>query len=150
MGERIAPRLYSPIYLVMAAWLLPTAGMFADGPADNLQQLVNDTAAQVQLAYRQLPNERDRRQAKLDSVVAAWRASNRDQASNERLATWLHTAILNSMPGSTKPLPPAPTFAASDKSVLHAAASVERKTPPVSDGKLDDDPFRDDPASESK
>ncbi len=73
MNQRLAykPRRFSPLCLSMAAGLLPTAAMFAASPTDNLQSLVNDTTAQVQLAYRQLPNERDQRQVEVEAVVSA-------------------------------------------------------------------------------
>jgi hypothetical protein len=147
MRQRFTPQRSWLIYGSIAAWLLPTVVVFAASPADNLQLLVNDTAAQVQLAYRWLPNERDHRQAELETVVAAWRASTRSEANNERLATWLHAAIRKSMPGSTEPLPQVPTFSASDKTEPQAAQRVEKEAPTVSDGKVDDDPFRDDPVS---
>jgi hypothetical protein len=151
MSEPISriPRQYPLLCLLIAAWFVPSSAAVAAEPADNLQQLVNDTGVQIQLAYRQLPNERDRRQAELDAVVNAWRASNRSEASDEQLATWLHAAIRNSMPGSTKPLPPVPTFAAVAKREheSHVERSVVQKAPTVSDVPPDADPFRDDPAS---
>src|SRR6476660_1067163 len=57
--------------------------------ADKLQLLVNDTAAQLQLAYRQHPDEKARRKEQLTAAVAAWRAAPRSEANNEQLATWL-------------------------------------------------------------
>ena len=89
------------LILVSTAWLMPGIATAAAGTADRLQVLVNDTAAQLQLAYRQHPDERTRRQEQLTAAVAAWRAAPRSEANNERLATWLRAAILNSMPGST-------------------------------------------------
>jgi hypothetical protein len=77
-----------------------------------LQVLVNDTAAQIQLAYRQHPDEQATRREQLAAVIAAWRAAPRNEANNQRLANWLRAAIQSSMPGSNDPLPPAPTFAA--------------------------------------
>ena len=81
--------------------------VMAASSKSNLQALVNDTAAQVQLAYRQQPGEREYRQRQLASVLAGWRAAARSEANNQRLATWLHSAISSSMPGSNDPLPPA-------------------------------------------
>ncbi|HEX5472759.1 MAG TPA: hypothetical protein VFW73_12785 [Lacipirellulaceae bacterium] len=150
MRQRFAPQNLSLVSLSMAASLLCTVALFADEQANNLQLLVNDTAAQIQLAYRRLPNEQHDRQAQLEAVVAGWHRSTRSEVNNEQLATWLHQAILNSMPGSTKPLPPAPRFAASDKSVFHATEIAVKKTSSVLHGMPDDDPFRDDSVSANK
>src|SRR5215211_1144948 len=99
--------------LVVAAIVGLMPGIAGAGPtaADKLQVLVNDTAVQLQLAYRQHPDERARRQDQLAAAVAAWRAAPRSEANNERLANWLRAAILNSMPGSQEPLPAVPSFA---------------------------------------
>jgi hypothetical protein len=142
--------------LVAIAWFMPGAAGLAAGTADKLQSLVNDTAAQVQLAYRQHPDERERRQEQLAAVVAAWRAAPRNEANNVRLATWLRAAILNSMPGSQEPLPAAPSFVANAKTESHAEAhevreepqAAEKKAPVETVAKPEDDPFRDDPVSE--
>ena len=97
------------------------------------------------IAYQQ----RERRQAELGAVVAAWRASDRNGTNNKMLAAWLRAAILNSMPGSSEPMPPAPKFAATSKSVVQpAGSSAVKKASPISEAKSDDDPFRDDPKSD--
>src|SRR4029079_13404556 len=105
-------RRFAMLVLAGMAWLLPGISGAAAPAADKLQVLVNDTAAQLQLAYRQHPDERARRQEQLTAAVAAWRAPPRTEANNERLANWLRAAIVSSMPGSKEPLPAAPSFAA--------------------------------------
>jgi hypothetical protein len=121
----------------------------AAAPSNRLQALLDDTAAQIQLAYRQQPDERDLRQAELSAVVAAWRTADRNATNNKLLANWLHAAILSSMPGSQEPLPPAPKFVAASKSVVRPTeSSAAKKAPPSSDVKSKDDPFRDDPKSD--
>jgi hypothetical protein len=99
-------RVFIGIALAVAAWLNPAMA----GAADKLQVLVNATAAQIQLAYRQHPDEQAARREQLAAVVAAWRAAPRNEANNERLANWLRAAIQSSMPGSKEPLPGAPSF----------------------------------------
>jgi hypothetical protein len=101
-------RLLIAITLAGAAWFTPA---FA-GAADKLQPLVNDTAAQIQLAYRQHPDEQATRREQLAAVIAAWRAAPRNEANNQRLANWLRAAIQSSMPGSNEPLPQTPSFTA--------------------------------------
>src|SRR5262245_29677151 len=101
-------RVFIAITVAAAAWLIPEIA----GAADKLQVLVNDTAAQIQLAYRQHPDEQATRREQLAAVIAAWRAAPRNEANNQRLANWLRAAIQSSMPGSNDPLPPAPTFTA--------------------------------------
>jgi hypothetical protein len=142
--------------------LSPAIAGAAPPATDKLQLLVNAAAAQLQLAYRQHPNERARRQEQLTAVVAAWRAAPRSEANNERLATWLRAAILSSMPGSQESLPAVPSFAAIVKAepqpVAHEAPVephaaekvVEKKAPAEAVAKPNDDPFRDDPLSDSK
>jgi hypothetical protein len=155
-------RCFAMLVLVAMAWLSPAIAGAAPPATDKLQLLVNDAAAQLQLAYRQHPDERARRQEQLTAVVAAWRAAPRSEANNERLATWLRAAILSSMPGSTESLPAVPTFAAIAKAepqpVAHEAPAepqaaekvVEKKAPTEAVAKPEDDPFRDDPVSDSK
>jgi len=116
---------------------------------DRLQTLVNDTAAQIQIAYRQHPDERDARREQLAAVIAAWRAAPRSESNNERLTTWLHAAISNSMPGSRAPLPVMPTFVADVKVESRLVENVETKKADATTGaKAEPDPFRDDPANE--
>jgi hypothetical protein len=153
--------------LVLAAMplLSPEVASAAAPAADKLQVLVNETAAQLQLAYRQHPDERARRREQLSAVVAAWRAAPRSEANNERLATWLRAAILSSMPGSKEPLPVVPSFAAIVKAEpqpeIHEAPvapiepqaaekAIEKKAPVEAVAKPEDDPFRDDPVSDGK
>jgi hypothetical protein len=147
------------LVLVATAWLMPGIVGTAAPAADKLQVLVNDTAAQLQLAYRQHPDERARRQEQLTAAIEAWRAAPRSEANNERLATWLRAAILSSMPGSQEPLPAAPSFVAivkvepqpeAHKAPAEAQATekvVEKKTPSETATKPEVDPFRDDPVS---
>jgi hypothetical protein len=133
------------ICLLAVMWISPAAAVAA-GPTNRLQALLDDTAAQIQLAYRQQPDERERRQAELVAVVAAWRIADRNETNNIVLATWLRAAIFNSMPGSREPLPKAPKFVATAKSVVQRARSTAAKEASASsDAKSADDPFRDDP-----
>jgi hypothetical protein len=143
-------------------WLTPGIAGAAAPAADKLQLLVNDTAAQLQLAYRQHPDEKARRQEQLTAAVAAWRAAPRSEANNERLATWLRAAIVSSMPGSQEPLPAVPGFAAIVKAepqpAVHEAGTepqvvektIAKKAPIETAAKPDDDPFRDDPVNDGK
>jgi hypothetical protein len=150
------------LVLVAMAWHLPRISSAAAPAAEKLQVLVNDTAAQLQLAYRQHPDERARRQEQLSAVVAAWRAAPRSEANNERLASWLRAAILNSMPGSMEPLPAVPSFAvivkAAPQPAVHEAPVeahmvekvIEKKSPVETVAKPEDDPFRDDPVRDGE
>jgi hypothetical protein len=119
----------------------------------------------LQLAYRQHPDERARRQEQLTAAVIAWRAAPRSEANNEQLAVWLRAAILSSMPGSKEPLPATPIFAvvvkAEPRAEVHkpneapiesetAEIAIGKKTPIKSVLKQQTDPFRDDPVSDGK
>jgi hypothetical protein len=81
----------------------------AQSPA-RLQTLLNDTVAQLQIAYRHNIPEQERRYDALAQVVAAWRAAPRNEINNRLLEDWLRGAIRSSMPGSQAPLPPTPQF----------------------------------------
>jgi hypothetical protein len=81
----------------------------AQTPA-RLQLLVNDTVAQLQLAYRHDATEKRRRYERLSTTVDAWRDAERSDANNRLLEDWLRRAIRSSMPGSQEPLPPMPHF----------------------------------------
>jgi hypothetical protein len=152
-------RRFAVLVFVAMAWLVPAIVGTAASAADKLQVLVNDTAAQLQLAYRRHPDERARRQEQLMAAVAAWRAAPRNEANNERLATWLRAAILSSMPGSQEPLPAVPSFAAIVKAEpqpeVHEAPvepqvvekAIEKPAPVEVAAKPENDPFRDDPES---
>jgi hypothetical protein len=116
-----------------------------------MQTLVNDTAAQIQLSYRQHPAERERRREQLAVVVAAWRAADRSEVNNDRLAAWLQDAMHSSMPGSREPLPAAPAFSTNAQHELDAAdKSVIKQAPSRAPVETDIDPFRDDPEGESE
>ena len=160
---------FAMLVLVTIAWLSSAIAGAASPAADKLQVLVNNTAAQLQLAYRQHPDERARRQEQLSAAVAAWRAAPRSEANNERLATWLRAAILSSMPGSQEPLPAVPSFAAVVKvepqpevreapmepqAVAKEPQVVEKanekQAPVEAVAKPTDDPFRDDPVSDGE
>lgn len=152
--------------------LLPLTASAAGGPNDRLQVLVNNTAAQFQLVYRQQPVERALRQEQLAAAIAAWRAAPRSEANNEKLATWLRAAILSSMPGSRETLPAVPSFGSVAKqeprpqpqvqphqpTEAHAApvepqaveSAAEHKAPTEAVAKPENDPFRDDPQADSK
>lgn len=130
-------------------------------PINKLQSLVNETAAQIQLAYQRDPNERDERQQQVAAVLSAWRNAPRSEGNNEQLASWLRAAIASSMPGSREPLPAGPKFATIAKvgpalearvpeaSVLKTP-SAEAATRVESTLEKDVDPFRDDPVGETK
>jgi hypothetical protein len=160
-----ASRRFAILVLVAVSWLMPGIAGAAAGAPDKLQKLVNDTVAQLQLAYRQHPDERARRQEQLMAAVAAWRAAPRNEANNERLATWLRAAILSSMPGSREAMPAVPSFApvvpvvkaeplvAPPEAPVEPQAAetvVEKKTPTEAVAKPADDPFRDDPDTDTK
>jgi hypothetical protein len=150
-------RRFAMLVFVALAWLIPGIARAAAGTADKLQTLLNDTAAQLQLAYRQHPDERARRQEQLTAVIDAWRAAPRSDTNNERLANWLRAAITSSMPGSKEPLPAAPSFAVNVKSESHegpesqaSEKTIEKQAPIEAIARPDDDPFRDDPETENK
>src|SRR3954453_5621718 len=123
-------RGFALVVFAAIAWLVPGVSCAATPAPDKLQILVNDTAAQLQLSYRQHPDERTRRQEQLTAAVAAWRAAPRTEANNERLAIWLRAVILSSMPGSQEPLPATPSFVAvvktESKPEVHEALMVPR------------------------
>jgi len=150
------------VVLAALVWLTP---LIAGAATDKLQILVNDTAAQLQLSYRQHPDERARRQEQLTAAVAAWRTAPRSGANNEQLANWLRAAILSSMPGSQESMPTVPSFAVvvnseappelrkpNEATVEPKTAEIEnsKKTPVKAAVKRQADPFRDDPMSDGK
>jgi hypothetical protein len=162
-------RRFAAFLLAALTCLCPALVRAAAPPTNKLQGLVNATAAQIQLAYRQYPEERAQRQEQLVAAVAAWRAAPRSEANNERLSAWLREAILNSMPGSKEPLPAVPNFAAvvkvepkvepqpeaneapAEPTVVEKA--IEQKAPTEATevvAKPQDDPFRDDPVDGDK
>ena len=142
-------RLWTPLALSLVTILHWPAVARSATPAASLQSLVNDTAAQIQLAYRQHPAERDGRQQQLAAVVATWRASARSETNSTRLAAWLRAAIASSMPGSRDPLPSPPIFVAMAAEPVQASGSViVKKASSVPDATADADPFKDDPATE--
>jgi hypothetical protein len=101
-----------------------------------LQSLVNDTAVQFQIAYRQNAPEHRTRYAQLSRAVAEWKTAPRSEENNRLLADWLRSAIRRSMPGSRESLPPRPNFE-------RPLAEAQPSAPPAE--KLIGDPFADDP-----
>ena len=99
------------LVLVAIAWLMPAISAAAAPAADKLQILVNDTAAQLQLAYRQHPDERARRQEQLSAAVAAWRGPAK--RSEQRAACHLVACGDSQLDAwFEEPLPAVPSFAA--------------------------------------
>lgn len=139
-------RCYAIRVLVVTAWLLPIDAAFGAAPTNKLQALVNETATQVQLSYRQHPAEQKQRQDQIAAVIAAWRTAERSEANNQLLTAWLHAAILSSMPGSREPLPPAPSFAVTVK--VEVPSDAKQPTEAI-DAQSESDPFRDDPETDS-
>jgi hypothetical protein len=139
------------IFILVIAPMFVAVSAASAATSNRLQSLVNDTAAQIQIAYRQHPDEREIRQEQLAAVITAWRAAARSEANNKLLTTWLHAAIRNSMPGSHDPLPPAPTFAANAKVESRVVGRADVKKAAVdSSAKVESDPFRDDPATDNE
>lgn len=150
--------------IMVASIVLPHT-VEAAAPADRVPSLVRETAAQFQIAYRLHPVEGQRRQEQLAAVVNAWRAAPRTEANNERLTTWLRSAIRASMPGSREALPASPSFTAAatqsrpvakppaleptlaEPMVAKTKAAAE-SSPAPSKHAAEADPFRDDPADE--
>jgi hypothetical protein len=101
-----------------------------------LQSLVNDTAAQLQIAYRHNAPERRARYEQLSRAVAAWKAAPRSEENDRMLTDWLRTAIRRSMPGSREPLPPSPAFKRPFAETTPTSSAADKST---------GDPFADDP-----
>jgi hypothetical protein len=93
-----------------------------------LQALLNDTVAQLQLAYRHNAPERRRRYDQLAVVLAAWRDAPRSDANNQLLEDWLRGAIRSSMPGSQLSLPGIPNFG---PATIPAESGSEEPTAPA-------------------
>ena len=77
---------------------------------ENVPALAAEATTQFELAFRGSPNKAQARKEQLEAVVGVWRAAPRSEANNERLSSWLRSAIRASMPGSHDDLPAAPTF----------------------------------------
>jgi hypothetical protein len=138
-------KMSSPL-IALAAFLVQPAQLSAQGTATSisLQALVNDTAAQIQLAYRLDPAERQRRHEQLEEAVKSWRTVQRSDANNRLLAEWLRAAMRNSMPGSVESLPAPPAFDTGATSILSAQAAEREASRTIGD-KSAGDPFGDDP-----
>jgi hypothetical protein len=149
------------IHLHLRCWILVCIAISAEfafagevmgaSSSEKLQTLTNETSAQISLAYRQHPSERELRRQQLAEVVKSWRTAEHNEANNDRLANWLRAAMANSMPGSQDPLPPLPAFTSIVK--VHEpqlASEPAVKTAPAEDSKTEADPFRDDPVIQGK
>jgi hypothetical protein len=159
-GHLNVKRILTAITVVAA--LLMANRAHAQSPA-RLQALVNDTVAQLQIAYRHNVPEQRRRYAQLAAAITVWRVAPRSETNNRLLEDWLRVAIRNSMPGSQAPLPPVPPFeqeavsvdppTAAPPSVTERQAdsdvttgSVSADTTQPADSEQDlGDPFVDDP-----
>jgi hypothetical protein len=147
--------------LTFMAGFTPVAARAAT-QRERLPNLIAESSAQFELAYRSYPAEGQYRQEQLNAVVAAWRSAPRTEANNERLNAWLHAAIRSSMPGSREPLPTTPSFATNterDKRPIAeppvAKVRIPEPTPAneTARSSKDDsrvDPFRDDPSNKQE
>jgi hypothetical protein len=135
------------VCIVFALSVVPAVAV-SKGKPNRLQSYLDDAVAQIELAYRQQPEERDRRQREIAAVIASWRAAPRSEENNERLRAWLRSAIASSMPGSDESLPRAPQFVANTKSEARGGETRAPKNEPAVPGaQSDSNPFRDDPKS---
>ncbi len=116
---------------------LPSAYAESAASTVRLQALVVDTAAQLRLAYRHHPAERQLRYEQLVATVENWRSADRTQSNDRLLADWLRAAMRSSMPGSRASMPPLPSF---ERRSIETAA-------PVTHDKSAGDPFGDDPTT---
>jgi hypothetical protein len=98
------------IAMLICTFILCSGGDAAAQSTSKLQTLLNDTVAQLQLAYRHNLPEQQRRYDELAQIVATWREAPRNDANNRLLEDWLRGAIRSSMPGSQQLLPAAPRF----------------------------------------
>jgi hypothetical protein len=114
-------------------------------PPRNLQVLVNDTAAQFQLAYRHDPAERQHRYQELATAVKAWRAAERNELNDRLLSEWLRSAMRSSMPGSRASLRDVPMFGDIASVTNSSATARGREVSRVVGDKSVGDPFSDDP-----
>jgi hypothetical protein len=99
--------------LMIASWVVSAAPAAAFAEAHSttqLQPLVNDTVAQLEIAYRHDRAELERRYNTVGQAVSAYKKSSRDAANHQRLAEWLRAVMRASMPGAHEALPPIPEF----------------------------------------
>jgi hypothetical protein len=160
------------VLVILSGWLALAGTQPASAQSTSrLQTLLNDTVAQLQLAYRHNVPEQRRRYDQLALVVNAWREAPRSDANNRLLEDWLRGAIRSSMPGSQQFLPTAPNFEvpivpvdleddptesiapaitrSPEESVDSLPPGDEPEEPQARDAdieKWDGDPFADDPA----
>lgn len=80
-------------------------------PTRALQQLTNDLALQLELAYRHDLPTHQARYEEMAQALAAWNRSHRTDADYVVMEQWLRSAIRSSMAGSGQPLPALPQFA---------------------------------------
>jgi hypothetical protein len=120
--------------------LAPTAAV-AQTPI-KLQSLVNETAAQFKIAYRQNAPQHRARYEQLSRALAAWKKAPRSEENDRLLAEWLRAAMRRSMPGSREALPPLPEF-------NRPSEETAPLQTPAAD-KLIGDPFADDPIEPEK
>jgi hypothetical protein len=136
-------RYSAVVWIVAIAVMVPSSAARAAKPTDALQSLLLETAAQIDLAYRQYPAERDLRHRRLAEVLNLWRAAERTETNNERLASWLSKVISSSMPGSDDQLPAAPHFVATTNAKpVGPSMAKEKQVEPKAEIAVD--PFRDD------
>jgi len=150
-AARYVPCAARAVFASTAAviWLTASSTLAQTAPPSppTLQSLVNDTAAQFQLAYRHDAAEHRRRYDELAQLISAWRLSPRSPANNQLLADWLRTAMRSSMPGSREPLPPLPNFelptvaeALNDAAAFESPASAAVSPVHVDDSRPDQVP----------
>jgi hypothetical protein len=115
---------------VLAFALLATAARAATPRgASELESLETELDVELQLVYRDNVPEFKQRGEQVSRAVAAWDASTKSAADQARMTAWLREAIHVSMPGSTKALPPLPTF--SSNSVNSEQVSKVALVPPA-------------------
>jgi hypothetical protein len=99
------------VFAIPAAAAVPAVPAESRNSTADPQSLSAELTAELQLVYRDNLPEFTRRSEQLRQAIAAWSTSAKSSADRTQMAEWLHQAIRASMPGSTKSLPPVPSFA---------------------------------------
>ena len=96
-------------------------------PRDRLASLESDLRFQLELRWRQNRGTYNQRVAELETSLKAWQKSPQSEADANLMAQWLREAIVQSLPGESGELPPAPAFGEKPTKAIVAAATREKQ-----------------------
>lgn len=113
-SERITA-VVSTLFAIGFLSVAVTAQRTGEAPVGELAKLEAELMTQLDIAYRHDTRLLDKHVAQFNAVLRDWQDAPATAERDEKLAQWIREAMGRAMPGSKRPLPATPDFAATSQ-----------------------------------